>query len=110
MYAHEDCVAVAVDEFDHLLRFAVHTGGHQSSELANAVIGVHHVVAHLQLVELLECEYRLAAACIVRTERNAMVTLEDLMIGVAGNLARMIHPSAVQRVVNRREERLTRTG
>ena len=110
MYAHEDRVAVAVDEFDHLLRFAVHAGGHQSSELANAVIGVYDVVAHLQLVEFLEGKHRLAAACIIRTERDAMVTLEDLMIGVAGDLARMIHPSAVQRVVNRREERLPRTG
>ena len=53
MDAHEYGIAVAIDELNHLLWLAVHAGRDESAEASDAMVGVYHVVAYLQLVELL---------------------------------------------------------
>ena len=102
--ADEYGISVAVDEFDHFLRFAVDSGNHQAAELTYTVIRVYHIIADLQLIEFFERHHRFASACIIRGESNTMVTFENLMIGVASNLVRMIHPSAMQCVINRSKQ------
>ena len=45
---------VLVDELDHLLHLSIDIGAQQSAEFTHTVVHVHDVVAHLNLVELLE--------------------------------------------------------
>ena len=47
MNADKDIRSVAVVQFDHLLRFAVHRRGDESAEFGYTVIGVYDVVAYL---------------------------------------------------------------
>ena len=104
MDAHEYGIAVAIDELNHLLRLAVHAGRDESAEASDAMVGMYHVVAYLQLVELLQGHQRLASSSVVRRQCHAVVTLEYLMVGVAGYLPPVVNPAAMQRVVNGREQ------
>ena len=47
MDADKDIRSVAVVQFDHFLRFAVHRSGDESAELRYTVVGVYDVVAYL---------------------------------------------------------------
>ena len=86
MDAHIDGVATLVENLDHLLiRFL--TSGipdrhpHQTTELTHTVIHVHHVVAHLELLYLLEREGYLTAAGLVALEIVLMEAIENLVVG-----------------------------
>ena len=92
MDADVDGVATLVDDFDHLLvlsflplapRSRPFLNGHtyQSAKLTDAVIHVHHVVAHLELLYLLEREGYLTAAGLVALEIVLMEAVENLVVG-----------------------------
>ena len=87
---------VFIDQFYHLLRLAVHGGGNQSTELRDAVVGVHHIVAHLQLVNLFQGDDGFPTAGVLARECHAVETLEYLMVGVAANLQPVIHKPLMQ--------------
>ena len=74
----------------------VHGGGNQSAELRDAVVGVHHIVAHLQLVNLFQRDDGFPAAGVLARECHAVETLEYLMVGVAANLQSVIHKPLMQ--------------
>ena len=98
---------VAVDEFDHLLRLAVHGRCDQSAELGNTVVAMYHVIAYLQLVYLTQSDDGFSAPCVLAGHRHAVVTLENLMVSIAANLQLMVHKSFMQRRVDSLEsERL----
>ena len=103
MDADEHVRPVAVVELDHLLRLAVHRRGDESSELGDAVVGMHDVIAYLQLVDLAQGDDGFAAARVLAGQRHAVEALEDLMIGVAADLQSPIHEPLVQRCVDRNE-------
>ena len=92
--------SVAVVEFDHLLRLAVDGCSDESSELSDAVIGVHDVISYLQLVYLPQGDDSFSSACVLAGHGHAVVTLEDLMVGIAANLQSPVHKSLVQRGVD----------
>ena len=100
MDGNEHVGAVAVIEFDHLLRFAVHRGCHQPAELSDTMIAMHDVVAYLQLVDLAEGDDRLSASRVLTRHRHAVVALKNLMIGVAADLQSLIHKPFVQGGLN----------
>ena len=81
MDADEEDVVVAIDEFDGFLQVAVHLGADQPAEAAYAVVDVYDEVAGCELVELLQGEGHLAAACAVAPEVILMEAAEDLVVG-----------------------------
>ena len=81
-------VAVVVCDAQHLLLLAVQLDGHQSLEASDAMVDMGDIVAGLQVVEVLEGDGLLGAEVV--SQVIAMVTLEDLVIGVAAHLVIMI--------------------
>ena len=59
-----------------------------------------NIIAYLELVDLAEGDDRLSSPCVLTGEGDAMVTFENLMIGIAAYLQAMIHKSFVQRSVD----------
>ena len=109
MYRDEHAVPVAEHQLDHLLRLAVHGRGNQSAETRYTVVAVYHIVAYLQLVDLLEGDDSLAAAGVLARECHAVETLEDLVVGIAAYLQPFVHKTRMQRPVHcRKAYRITR--
>ena len=77
----EDDVAVQIGELDHLLHGAVDARAHQTAELAYAVVFVHNIVAHLNLVEFLEREREFARSGTVALEVILVEAVKNLMVG-----------------------------
>ena len=59
------------------------------------MIHVHHIIAHLQLVDFLEGDDGFATTRILRTECHAVVALEYLVISIAADLRPMVDESLV---------------
>ena len=64
------------------------------------MVRVNDIIVFAQLVNLFEGNNRLAAAGILAGEADAMVTLEDLVVGVAGYVMRLVYPTGVQGLVH----------
>ena len=93
--AHVQDVLVAVQQPDGLLLLPVHVQLFQPAEHADAVIDVHHEIAGLQLGELLEGE-RLAVAAEALLQPEAVVALEDLVVGVQHQFPRRVDVAFVE--------------
>ena len=91
---------VSIIEFDHLLRFAVHRRGHQSTESRYTMVGVNHIIAYLQLIDLAKSNNRLSSTSILARQGHAMIPLEDLMVGIAADLQTVIHKSLMQSCID----------
>ena len=100
MDGDEDDVAIEVGELDHLLHGAVDARAHQSAEFANAVVFVHNVVAHLNLVEFLEREGEFARAGLVALQVIFVEAVENLVVGEHTQLEVVVHKTLVQGVLN----------
>ena len=66
--ADEENVVVAVNQFHGLLHLAVDLGTHQAAKLSHAVVDVYDKIAGGELVQLLERQGHLSAACAVALE------------------------------------------
>ena len=66
--ADEEDVVVAINQFHGLLHLAVHLGTHQAAKLSHAVVDVYDKIAGGELVQLLERQGHLSAACAVALE------------------------------------------
>ena len=97
---HKHVRTVAVVQFDHLLRLAVHRRGDESAELGDTVVGVDHVIAYLQLVDLAQGNDRFAAPCVLARQLHAVVPLEDLVVGVAADFQLPVHKPLMERCVD----------
>ena len=105
MYGDVDGIAALVDDFDHLLEglsSSCVSDGHpyQPAELAHAVIDVHHVVAHLKLLNLLQRQRHLAAAGLVALQVVFVETVEDLVVGEEAEPEVVVDETLVQRLVD----------
>ena len=100
MNRDEHVSAVAVVEFDHLLRLAVNRCSDESAELGDTVVGMNHIIAYLELVYLTQGDDCFAATRVLATHRHTVVTLENLMVGIAANLQSPVHESLMQRGVD----------
>ena len=101
MDTHKHVRAVAVDQFDHLLRFTVHRCRHQPAELSDTVIAMHDIIADLQLIDLPQRDNSLTPSRVLTRHRHTVVPLKNLMVGVATYLQPLIHKSLMQRRLNR---------
>ena len=100
---YEDDVVVLIHELDHLLGAAGHIGAQQSGKAAYAVVDVHHIVAHLELVELLERQSHLARAGAVAAEGVLVEAVEYLMVGEDAGAGGGVGKSLVEGVFDRGE-------
>ena len=66
--ADEENVVVAVNQFHGLLHLAVDLGTHQAAKLSHAVVDVYDKIAGGELIQLLERQSHLSAACAVALE------------------------------------------
>ena len=103
MYADKNSIATTIGEFDTLLWATIEIGGHQSRKLTNSVVHMYHIITHLQLVDFFECDDGFASSGVLRTECDAVVAFEYLMVGVAANLGSVVHKTCVQGLVDRYE-------
>ena len=100
-----DGVAPLVDDLDHLLEglLARSIGdghAHESAELADAVVDVDHVVAHLELLQLLQCQCHLARACLVALQVVLVEAVEYLVVGHQTEAQVVVDESFVERLVD----------
>ena len=85
-----DAVAAVVDELDELLRAALLLHRHQTVEAPHAVIGMHHEVAAVEALQLLEREGDLARARLVTAQAVLMVAIEELVLGEEHPAVRLV--------------------
>ena len=106
-----DAVAMLIENLDHLLigLLALRVGdGHpdQSAELTHAVIDMHHEVANLELLDLLQRERHLTTTGLVALQVVLMETVEDLMIGKETDAEVVVGKALVERLFNRRKSHI----
>ena len=63
------------------------------------MIHMHHIIAHLQLVDLFERNDGLTAASILRAKCHAVISLKYLVIGIAAYLRTMVDKSLMQSMI-----------
>ena len=102
MDADIDGVATLVDDLDHLLETTVlQWHPDQSAKLADTVVHMHHIVAHLELLNLLQCQGHLATAGLVALEVVLVESVEDLMVCKQAEACIHIDKTFVEGLVNR---------
>ena len=67
------------------------------------MVWVNDIVAHLQLVQLFESDHCLAAFGILRAEADTVVTLKNLMVGIARYMHVAVYKTFMQCMVYRRK-------
>ena len=95
MDAHVEDVASAVLEADGLLLLAADVHLLQATELADAVVDVHHEVARLEAHELLDGQGLLVLLEAI-LQAEAVVPLENLVVGVDGQLDSLVHEALAE--------------
>ena len=109
--AHVDAVAPLILNLDHLLMATVGQGhAHQAAELADAVVHVNHVVAQLELLNLLQRQGHLATACLVALQVVLVEAVEDLVVGEEAHPQVVVDEALVQRAVYGSEKRRVVSG
>ena len=91
--AHIKQVAFVVNQADSLLRLAVVLDGFEAVEAPDAVVDVGHIVAGLQFVEVFQRDGLLGREVVAQVE--TVVTLKDLVVGVAAHLQILVYEAAV---------------
>ena len=100
---HIHSVLVLVGDLDHLLHHIALWNAYKTSESSHTMVDMHHVIANLKLLNLLERQCHLAPMCLITLEVVLMETVEDLMIGEETELQRVVNKSFVDGFVDRRE-------
>ena len=99
----EHHVVVLIDKLDDLLRGVAVGDAHQAGKATYAVVGVHHVVARLELVEFLQREGYLAAARLVALEVVLVEAVEQLVVGEDAQAQLVVGKAFVQGLLHRRK-------
>ena len=102
MDGDEHHVAVLVDEFDRFLCPAAHMGFHQTAVLSDAVVDMHHIIAHPQRVQV--ADGHLLGLFHLAPDAQLMIALKDLMVCIITILRGFVDIPFVEG--KRQEERL----
>ena len=103
VYGDEDHVVVLIDELHHLLCGVAIRDAHQAGKAAHAMVGMHHVVAGSELVQLLQRESHLAATCLVALEVVLVEAVEKLVVGEDAQAQCVVGKALVQGLLHRGE-------
>lgn len=103
MDGDEEDVVVAINEFDHLLLFAVDGGMHESAKASDTMIDVDNIVAYLQLVQLFKGDEHFALTGSIGLLSDFVEALEELVVGEATELQIAIDKTGMERLADARE-------
>ena len=106
MDRYVDAVAMLIGDLDHLLVTVALGHPNQATELADTMIHMHHIVAYLELLDLLQRECHLTTAGLVALEVVFMETVEDLMIGEETDAEIIVSKSFVKSLIDRRKDNI----
>src|SRR3712207_3796873 len=81
MDGDEHHVLVLIDELYHLLRSVSIRNPYQSGKAPDAVVGMHHIIAGSELVQLFQRQRYFPRTSLVALQVVFMKTVEKLMIG-----------------------------
>ena len=95
-----DRVAILIDDLDHLLVTIPLGHAHQSCKLTHPMIHMHHVVANLELLDLLQREGHLTTARLVALQVVLMETVEDLVVGKDTDVQVVIDKTLVESILD----------
>ena len=100
VYRHVHHVAPLVDDAYHLLVAVLGGHAHQTAELADAEVDMHHVVAGLHLLQLLHREGHLARTGGIGAQAVLMEAVENLVVGEAAHAAHVVGKALVEGLVD----------
>ena len=98
-----DAVVARVDYLDDLLHLVAVLHAHKAAEPPHAIVHVHHVVAQLELLQLLQRQRHLAAHGTFAAQVVLVVAVEYLMVGEKGHVQVVVAEAAVEGAVHGRE-------
>ena len=98
-----DGVVARVDDLDDLLHLVAVLHSHQAAEAPHTVVDMHHIVAHLELLQFLQRQRHLAAHRAFAAQVVFVVAVEYLVVGEEGHMQVVVAEAGVQGVVNRCE-------
>ena len=90
-------IFVLIDNLHHLLRGVTVGDTYQSGKTPHTVVGMHHIVAGGELVQLLQAQGHLAAACLVALQVILVKAVEQLMVGKDADTQSVVGKAFVQR-------------
>ena len=99
----EDHIVILIDDLDDLLPSVTIGDAQQAAKASHTVVNVHHVVAHLELLQLLERQSDPAVACAVAAQGVSMEAVKYLMVGETAQVEVIIHEARVQGAIYGRE-------
>ena len=94
--AHIEDVATLVGQLDDLLLLAVDLGLLQSLIDADPEVDVDHIVARLEVIDLLEGDG--LALLIAVAQHHTLLLLQELMVGIDGRFVGLVAEALVQLV------------
>ena len=97
----EHDVVVLVHQLHHLLGGVAVGDAHQACEAAHAVVGMYHVVAGRELVQLLQRQGNLTATGFVALEVVLMEAVEELVVREDTEAERIVGEAFVQGLLHR---------
>lgn len=92
---HEQHVVILINQFNSLVHLAVLVDLDQTAETPHAVIDMHHIIAHAELIQL--CDGHLLVALDLAVDPIALVAVENLMVGIETKFQVVIDETLVQR-------------
>lgn len=101
---HEQNIVIFVNQLDSLVYLAVLVDLDQTAETPHAVIDMHHIIAHAELIQL--CDGHLFVALDLAVDPIALVAVENLMVGIETKFQVVIDETLVQRDRQRVDLRL----
>ena len=102
-----------VENLDHLLvgLLTLRVGNrhaHQTAKLTHSMIDMHHEVADLELLDLLQRESHLTTTGLIALQVVLMETVEDLVVGKDTDMQVVVRKPLVERLIDRSELRENR--
>ena len=92
----KDNVFILIDQFHHFLRRVAIRNTHQSGETSHTVVGMYHIIARRELIELFQTQGDLSAASFIALQVVLVETVEQLMVGKDAETQSVIGKSLVQ--------------
>ena len=98
-------IVVTIDQLDRLVYLSVLNRTGQPAETAHTVVDMHHVIPHLQFVQLLNGQT--LTAINLTPDLITVVPIKQLMVSIATIARNMINKTAVQRHIDRFKRNVT---
>ena len=97
-----DDIVTVVGNLNHLLHMAVCLRyAHESTEAANAMIDMHHIVAYIKLLQFLQRQRHLSTASTLTAQVKLVEAVKDLVVREQAHLQVVVREACMKGAVNR---------